>query len=285
MVKNKQYIELELPVSGFNADALSGLLFLWGCLGIVEKDEKTWIVYFSPDYESSRFTDLVHRLKKMNSAFDPERIKIQYLPHQNWNDEWKKYFKPFAATPGIWIRPPWEALLESASGMEIIIDPQMAFGTGHHETTRLMLQCMEQFTSRDKDVLDVGTGSGILSIAAAKMGARSITAIDIDKDAIENAAHNFQLNGVENVELLQGDIEVVGDRQYDLILANINLETILRLAYNFLTLLKPGGFLIISGILITDYDRVSYIYLHTGLELIRKLEKGEWMAMIWERLP
>jgi len=284
MVKDKQYIELELPVTGFNADALSGLLFLWGCLGIVEKNEETWIVYFPPDYESSRFTDLVHRLQSMNSVFDPERIKIKYLPHQNWNDEWKKYFKPFAATPGIWIRPPWEALPESASGMEIIIDPQMAFGTGHHETTRLMLQCMEQFTPRGKDVLDVGTGSGILSIAAAKMGARSITAIDIDEDAIENAAHNFRLNGVEKVELLQGDIEVVGDHQYDLILANINLETILRLAYNFLTLLKPGGFLIISGILITDYDRVSYIYLHTGLELIRKLEKGEWMALIWERL-
>jgi ribosomal protein L11 methylase PrmA len=127
-----EFLEMKLSVNGFQTDILSGILYSEGCLGIHEITEERWQIYFNNSWTPDREEKLLVKLKAINPQFDERNFVISKVPFQEWNKEWKKYFKPIEPVDGIWIRPPWEKLPAEADGIEIIIDPQMAFGTGNH---------------------------------------------------------------------------------------------------------------------------------------------------------
>ncbi|NOX37546.1 MAG: 50S ribosomal protein L11 methyltransferase [Calditrichaeota bacterium] len=281
-MSRRTYLECHIPLQGFDPDVLSGLLYLYGCMGILEAGEE-WVVYFPEAFTPEHIQVLLGVLRRVNPDFHPEQCQVQKQPYRDWNAEWRKYFRPFQPVEGIWIRPPWERLPAGASGVELIIDPQMGFGTGHHESTRLMIQALKKYPPRDLKVLDVGTGSGILAILARKLGARQVIAVDIDRDALKNARENLVLNGVDGVELRNGSLQVVPERQFDRILANIHREVLLELLPGFMQRLQPEGWLIISGILKQDRDLVLPAYQQAGLHLIEELSANEWLALIWAR--
>ena len=280
----KSYVELRLPLQGMDSDALSGVLFRHGCLGIQEISEKEWIVYFPGNWSPEHLQQLFAALHQFHPQFNKEQVHIETIPHRDWNAEWRKFFKPIEATEGVWVRPPWEELPANARGLEIIIDPQMAFGTGHHETTRLMMQAMQKSTVKNASVLDLGTGSGILAILAEKMGASGVVGVDIDPEAIDNAQHNRALNRADKIEFLVGDISAVEDRLFSLVLANIHFDVLLNLALPIYHILQDEGRLILSGILQTDVNRLSYIYKHAGLVVEERFTLNEWAALVLEKM-
>lgn len=275
----KTYYELNLPLAGFDADLLSGFLHRAGCLGIQETEEGRWIVYLPGNWSAEHIRNLLRELQRLAPGFDPDAVQFEKLPFRDWNAEWRKHFEPFPAAKDCWIRPPWQELPEGSTGVEIIIDPQMAFGTGHHETTRLMLQAMPQLELQGKTVLDLGTGSGILAIYAAKLGARQVIAIDNDPEAIANAEHNASLNNVDRIDFRLGDISLLEGRSFDAILANIQFNVLSELALPFSHHLAPGGKLLISGILKEEVARLSYLYKHAGFLEAERFFMNEWAAI------
>ena len=201
----------------------------------------------------------------------------------DWKDKWKEYFKPVRITDRLVVKPTWEEYEPNDGEKVIQIDPGMAFGTGTHETTSLCLKLMEKYLGdepQDKEVLDVGCGSGILSIAAALLGCRSVTGVEIDEDAVRVAEENVELNGIgDRVEILQGDLTEVIESKADIIVANLMADLVMTLSKSAKEHLKDGGIFISSGILLEKKDIVSDAVKKAGFEIIEIAEDGEWCAI------
>ena len=278
----KNFIEINIPLKGFQTDILSGILYSEECLGIHEMNQNEWRIYFNNNWTPDHASNLFLRLKRLNPELKKEDLIISEIQSRDWNAEWKKIFKPIEPAKNIWIRPPWEKLRHDKDIIELIIDPQMAFGTGHHETTALMITLMNKLSFKELDVLDVGTGSGILAILASKLGAKSVVAIDHESDAIANTKHNLKLNNTSNIKARCRDIQSFRDSKFNLILANINLDILTSYVSKIKPLLKESGKIIISGILTDETEQIKSIYVSNGLKLIQVKELGEWAAMVWE---
>ena len=201
----------------------------------------------------------------------------------DWKDKWKEYFKPVRITDRLVVKPTWEEYEPNDGEKVIQIDPGMAFGTGTHETTSLCLKLMEKYLGdepQDKDVLDVGCGSGILSIAAALLGCRSVTGVEIDEDAVRVAEENVELNGIgDRVEILQGDLTEGIESKADIIVANLMADLVMTLSKSAKEHLKDGGIFISSGILLEKKGIVSDAVKKAGFEIIEIAEDGEWCAI------
>ena len=279
----KTYFELRLPVEGFNTDLFATRLHEIGCLGIYEPSADEWVVYLPGDWTPEHKDRLIKQLLLLNPELNLAHLTIEEQPYQNWNAEWRKYFTPTQVSDTFWVRPPWEALPEGVTQRAIIIDPQMAFGTGHHETTRLMLQMMEKIALKGKAVLDLGCGSGILSFAAKMLGADSVIGIDIDPDAIENALHNAKLNQCEDIVFTVGNISQVVGQQFPIILANIQFHILEPIRDALYQTLSDDGRLLISGILAEEADRFIRLCEQIDFKLVDRSELGEWAAMTFKK--
>ncbi len=279
----KEYFEIHLPTAGFDTDILSAELHNAGCMGIYEKSDDDWIVYLPGDWTPEHHQNIFSVLQRLNPAFDVSKLTIEKLPYQNWNAEWRKYFKPVQIGEKLWVRPPWENLPDGATGDAIIIDPQMAFGTGHHETTKLMIQLMQSLDLQEKAILDLGTGSGILAIAARKLGAASVIGIDIDPEAIDNAEHNLQLNKTNGVEVYVGNISYVVGQKFPVILANIQFHILEPIADALYECLQNEGKLLISGILATEAERFVSIFQRIGFTPESQSTLGEWSGILFTK--
>lgn len=282
MKEHRTFIEMDIPAKGFQEDILSGILHSAGCQGIQELSSDCWRVYFDENWTPDAAKNLFKTLTRFNQQFDEKNIVVSKLPYQDWNAEWKKYFKPIEPADGIWIRPPWEKLPAGAEGIEIIINPQMGFGTGHHETTALMIKLMKEISFTGKSVLDIGTGSGILAILAGKLGAENVVAIDNDADAIDNAKHNIRLNHAQNVMVKYTSIDSLVESAFPVVLANINYEVLSSSVSKIVELLGKKGQFISSGILKEEAYEIESLYKDSGLTLLKQESLNEWTAMLWE---
>ena len=181
------------------------------------------------------------------------------------------------------IRPLWIDVKLAPNDIEISLDPGMAFGTGTHPTTQLCLEALERLVKPAQDVLDLGSGSGILSIAAAKLGARKVLALDIDPIAVDTTADNARANGVgDRIIAEQGSLEnVLGSaRRFDLVIVNILARVILQMTEQALgTIVRPGGSAIFSGIIDSQLDEVEAALLRTGLQPYARKQQGDWMLI------
>lgn len=217
-------------------------------------------------------------------------ITVEETDDEDWINNWKEFFKPFRVAEDIVIKPTWEELLEQREEDIVIeIDPGTAFGTGAHETTKLCIEGLRQHITEDTKLLDVGCGSGILSIIALKLGAKHAVATDIDPAALTATRENVEVNGIspEKFEVFAGNIiadealqKEIGFEKYDIVVANILADVIIPLSAEIGQHMKPGALFISSGIIDMKRDEVQAAIRKNGFEIIEIHEMGDWVSFV-----
>lgn len=244
--------------------------------------------YF-PNKSEPEIEEIINKLAQSIQglqAFDihigKARITFKQVYEEDWANEWKQYFKPIHITERMVIKPTWESYKAQENELIIELDPGMAFGTGTHETTALCLRTIEQVLSPGNDVIDIGTGSGILAIAAAKLGARHVLAIDLDPVAVHSAIENIQLNQVSNqITVLESDLLKLGiTSQVQLVIANILADVIAGFVQDVYDVLLPGGKYITSGIIRSKEDIVIEALTQVGFHIVNRYYENDWVAIV-----
>jgi ribosomal protein L11 methyltransferase len=280
MVSEPRFPFVLVDVSSDDADVMSATLFELGAQGVEERDATTLVkgaagkVTLVASFESDE--EAREALASLEAEHNP---RLEEIVGDAWRDEWKKHFRPFAITSSIVIRPPWEAYAEKPGEQVLVLEPGRAFGTGLHETTSLVAAALEARRAdvRGARVLDVGCGSGILALVALMLGAEKARAIDVDPDAIEVTRENATRNGLdERVETDTAPIEAI-DASYPVVLANIEARVLVPMAPELSKRVRPGGLLVLSGVLAPQKDEVREAYARFALE--ETAAKGEWVAL------
>ena len=227
-------------------------------------------------------TQVLAQASQYNFELAANALNLAPLADQNWRDSWKASFKPVDVNGVFVILPPWENPLDFPQKHKIIIDPGMAFGTGQHETTRLCLELFLKFAPV-QSVFDVGTGSGILAIAASMLGATEILGNDIDPESVAIATENAVKNGISNARFTETSVDAIEQTEFDLIFANIQVKPLLRIFPDILKRVKARGHIIISGILASEIDEFTSYLDSCGAKVIELKQMGHWMGILCER--
>jgi ribosomal protein L11 methyltransferase len=241
--------------------------------------------YFQGDMNITELVELVkEKINFISKFLDIGQGYAGYseVDDEDWATAWKKYYKPIHISDRVVIKPSWEEYEIKDNEVVIELDPGMAFGTGTHETTRMCAQLLEKYIANGDKVIDVGCGTGILSIIASKLGAESITAIDIDEVAVRVTKENYELNGVENINSFRGVLEDIARGQVDIVLANIIANVIIDISKDIPYYVKADGYFITSGIIKERKQEVLDSYLKLGFTCEETLEIGEWVAMVFK---
>jgi ribosomal protein L11 methyltransferase len=257
-------------------------LRLWelGATGLEERDETTLVreeasgqavvVAAFPDEAAAQYA-----LEEIREDYEAE---IVYVPREDWPTEWRRGFGAQRIGKRLLLHPSWEEAQSKPGDVVLTIDPENAFGSGDHETTRLVLRLLDHRVAGGERVLDVGCGSGVLSIAALRLGAASAVAIDIDEDAAVVARRNAELNGVASrVEVSTRPLSDI-DGVYEIVLANIETRVLMHMPKDLQARIALGGILVLSGILRTERDELLAAYAPMRLE--ECIEEGEWCACL-----
>jgi len=258
---------------------ISALLDQHGFEGIYEDDKKL-VAYIPKDNLTSAIIDSV--INKMAELGCKVECVSEDIAENNWNELWESNFEPVIIDDLCVIKAPFHEEFPDIK-YRITIEPKMSFGTGHHQTTRMMLEKILELDMTGKCVLDMGCGTGVLSILASMKGAFQITAIDIDKWAVENTKENIQKNKISNIKILMGGKDSIPDEKYDIILANINRNIILDQMSEFARVNKKSGLLLISGILAEDVDAMKEKAQSVGFNLIDSNSLSNWSLLMFER--
>jgi ribosomal protein L11 methyltransferase len=235
----------------------------------------------------SLLTGHLERLADILSPGDAKaEMQIRLIEEEDWVSKWLPFFEPLRVGP-VWIRPEEKAVPLSDGECEIVVNPGLAFGTGHHETTQLCLEVLWMLRERLEDhipILDLGTGSGILAMFAARVGFDNILVLDNDPIALETARKNLAINGLELVIEVGGHaISRLTDR-FALIMANLTAGVLMDLAAEIGKHLHAGGWLVTSGLLVSEADRVAHVFRSEGMALVEKREKNDWACLIFRCL-
>ena len=302
--------ELTITVSREAEEAVSNILIDLGSQGVaiddsadylgqvdqygelfpeVEQSERVRITGYYPDLVdieavAAQANERLAELDGFGLETGDIQLTRQELAEEDWADNWKKYFEPARITHDLTIVPSWTKY-EATAGEKIIkLDPGMAFGTGTHPTTKMSLFALEQVLRGGETVLDVGTGSGVLSIASSLLGAKEIFAYDLDYVAVRVAQENIALNaGTENIHVAAGDLLKGVDIEADVIVANILADILVNLTDDAYRLLKDEGYLIMSGIISEKWDLVRESAEAAGFFLETHMIQGEWNACVFKK--
>lgn len=274
-----KYYEIKFKTTPANevvSDILSALAAEAGCESF-EYTEDGMTAYV----QQALFDEAV--LKEQLEVFPIPDTQITYTvaeaEDKDWNEEWEKnYFQPIVIDNQCVIHSTFHKDIPAAK-YDIIINPQMAFGTGHHETTSLMIGELINAELQDKKVLDMGCGTSILAIMAAKRGAKAITAIDIDDWCVENSKDNLQLNGIDNVNVFQGDANSLENMDFDVIIANINRNILLNDMHHYVACMYPGSVIFMSGFYVQDIPSIQAEGERLGLTFQYFREKNNWCVV------
>ena len=271
------YIRLSLQCPPDSVDVTLAILSDHPVHGIEERTGQLLVFIPSGAWSESLRDSIEVDLKDLGAV----RVQhVEVVQQQNWNKKWEETIRPVTAGR-FHVRPSWEAAPpDGSASVDIVIDPKMSFGTGHHESTRLSLHHLDELDVRGGRILDVGTGTGVLAIAAALTGARQVLAVDNDRWSVENAVENVDLNGVQNhVEVRLGSLDECGPGPFSVILANINRETLLRMMPGLARLLEPGGVLVLAGLLTADEPIMLRALEESQLAVIASRTEGEWWSV------
>ncbi len=221
--------------------------------------------------------DVEEQLTEISQMFE-FKYETTFIPYQNWNAVWESNFQPIKVDDFVGLRadfhPPTEGVI-----FDLVINPKMAFGTGHHETTYMVMQLMRDLDFDGKKVLDYGCGTGILAILASKLKASVIEAVDIEEASFENTIENCSINEINNVLPFCGTLEVIPSTDFDIILANINRNVILYSLSDLKNRLKTGGTLLISGFLKQDENILLDATKKEGFRHLETKQRGNWLSM------
>ncbi|HML36715.1 MAG TPA: 50S ribosomal protein L11 methyltransferase [Bacillota bacterium] len=298
-----QYIEVKIFTSQENIDPLTCILMDMGIAGFAIEDARDFRDLMNKkntydwDYIDESLMELEHvrtsvvfyleeseegrrLLGQLQGKYGSEMV-WKAVDDSDWKDNWKEYFKPAKITGRIVVKPTWEEYEPQEDELVIEIDPGMAFGTGTHPTTSLCVKLLEKYIEGSKDtVLDVGCGSGILSISAALLGAKDVLGVDIDPVAVEVSRENVRLNGLpDKITVREGDLTKGLDMQADIVVANLMADLVMMLSKDVAAHLKGKSIYISSGILIEKRKQVEATIEECGFKVLEVLEEGEWCAI------
>jgi len=305
---NKEWIEVRIMTSTEGVEILCGVIYDTEVLGVYiedrndlgNNDEKNWdyldeslfpikegAVLKAYYKQSDKFLSYYNRLRDTLDSLDEYNIPkgegsitFSKVYEEDWENNWKKYFKPIKITDKLVIKPLWEDYTPKENEIILNIDPGMAFGTGTHETTRMCLELTQKYLMEDMRVFDIGTGSGILAIAASLFGAKEVIGVDIDPVAVDSAKKNVSYNDLNNIEILHGNFLEITEGKAHMVIANIIADAIIFILNQVKNILNSGGIFISSGILLEHADRVKKELLNEGYKLIEEKQMGEWIALV-----
>lgn len=251
--------------------------------GVIVKAYMPVTSFLSETIEEIR--DSINNLSSYDIDLGQNAVSISEVHEEEWATAWKKYYHPVKISERFTIVPTWEEYKPVSSDELIIeLDPGMAFGTGTHPTTVMCIQALERAVQEDDLVVDVGTGSGVLSIASALLGAKHVKALDLDEVAVESAKMNMKLNKVqERVDVSQGNLLDGVDEQADVVVANILAEVIMRFTDDVGKVVKPDGYFIASGIIQPKKDDVKNAIISAGFTIEETIQMEDWVALIAKR--
>jgi len=250
--------------------------------------------FFPADVRSEKRIYAVRKYLKSLEEIFPDvsapSLETEIISDPDWGEQWKKYFKPIRVCKNIVVKPTWERYAPESRDIVVEIDPGMAFGTGQHASTRMCMEAIEDIILQDRSitdwkVLDVGCGTGILGITAAKMGAQDVVCVDNDPKATEIAAENAVINAVDDrLHILNEDAAQIRQPR-NLIIANLTAKLLLKLHAHLVRLLMPGGYLIISGIIEPDVPGIEEHFIVAPLAVHNKFTEKEWVCYVLKRSP
>jgi ribosomal protein L11 methyltransferase len=255
----------------------------WAKDAVARPQEPAVAGYLPADgrFENSRHSLEQHLVRLAARHSVTYSIAYQAIDEEDWAESWKAFFWPQQITPRIVVKPTWRDYRPRAGQVVIEIDPGMAFGTGTHPTTALCMRLLEHHLRAGQSVLDVGTGSGILLVAAAKLGASRLTGVDLDPLAVAVARRNLDQNHIDPAcfELICGHLVDRVNQPFDVVVANILADVIVELLDDVAPVIKPGGIFICSGIIATCQARVAENMARCGFDVIDILKEGDWVAL------
>jgi len=256
------------------------------------EDEQQWLIALLSDlpFEGFEETNISVRAFIKADAIDDGEVRltldannlghvqfaVNVIEQKNWNEEWEKNFPPVVIAEKVGIRAPFHAPMNTE--IELIIEPKMSFGTGHHATTSSMITLMLEMDFKNKSLLDMGSGTGVLAILASKLGVEVPVAIDHEEWAYENAIENAQRNST-NIDARLSDAATAIDEKFDVILANINRHIIVEHLQHWMPLLNPKGEVLLSGFIEQDLPAIRELCASLSLQEKQLIQKGEWVAM------
>jgi len=279
----KTYKKFLITSEPHNNELVSGLLWQLDIDGINETDEG--IVAFASSSKNITRDDIGNILKEMISErlIESFHISEETLEDKNWNEEYEKNVRVIEVTEKIVIKPSFKKYISKPNQIIITIDPKMSFGTGEHATTRLVLQLIGKYIRGGEKVLDVGSGTAVLGIGTVMLGAASALCIDNDEWCLLNGKENVKANNLEEkVEIRLAEIQQVDEKEFDLIVANINKHILLDIAEELKIKIKKSGVLILSGLLIIDENDIVEKYTRLQFKLIGKNTMDEWCALVFQ---
>ncbi len=310
-----KWAEVSIHTTQEAIDAISNILYEVGAGGVVIEDsevlKRDWKKLYDDVYElsledfpeegvyvkayfpiNSYLMETIeevklatHNLSTYDINIGKGEFSIIEVNEEDWSSNWKKYYHPVQVTKHIIVTPVWKEVNEDNKQIVIKLDPGMAFGTGTHPTTVMCIRALEKIQHGDEEVIDVGCGTGVLSIAAAKLGAHHILALDIDQVAVESANLNTELNNVsDRIDVVQNNLLNGINDKVDIIVANILSEVIMKVTSDVAGLLKPNGYFITSGIIVAKADMVKEKLLKEGFNITDTLLEEDWVAFIAQKV-
>lgn len=286
-MKTKEWHAVTIIIPTSSEDIVSSQLFDLGSVGVIEEARKEEILTLKAYFEATDLSaDQIKTSVSQTLGDALKGIEITSVKIQNWADEWRQYFKPLAIADGIIIRPSWEEYQPKPGEIVITLDPGMAFGTGTHATTKLCAKAsvslLRKIDPKAIRLLDLGTGSGILAIIAAKMGVPEIAAVDIDDDSIEAAGENIAINQCYKVISLNKDINTYKGA-FEVVIANIIYLTLVELREMIEEKTAKGGYLIMSGITHDQEENILKHYTSSTWTPIAREQEDEWMCIVFRK--
>jgi ribosomal protein L11 methyltransferase len=299
----EKWLKIEIAASAELMDALGNFLTETGAQGVFQETlepqyaedfpqsptGETIKAYFPQDARSEKRIAAIQKyLQSLSEIFSDLPVpvfKTEIISDPDWGEQWKKYFKPLRVSNNIVVKPTWERYAPSSRDIVIEIDPGMAFGTGQHASTRMCIEALEDVIMKDRSVqnwkvLDVGCGTGILGITAAKLGAEDVICLDIDKKATEIAGENAAINLVsDRLRIVSKDAATINEPR-NLIMANLTSKLLLKLRPQLTHLLEPEGYMIISGIIEQDAREIEENFSAAPLIQIKMIKEKEWVCYV-----
>ncbi|MBK7229154.1 MAG: 50S ribosomal protein L11 methyltransferase [Ignavibacteriales bacterium] len=279
----KSYKEYIITAEPFNVEILSSILWELNIDGINE--EVNCLKVFAQD-ENVTTTSIQDELKHLqeNKLLREFSVQENFIVEKNWNEEWEKSREVVHVSDKIVIKPTFKVYEAKVNEIVLTLDPKMSFGTGDHQTTRICLMFIEMYLKSGMKVLDAGSGTAILGITAAKLGAESVIAFDIDDWCYDNGIENTQLNNVvDKVEIRKCELNDIKENDFDMIIANIQKNILLELIDGFKYRIKTNGILILSGLLEIDKNAIVSRYSELGFKEVDYLKMDEWIGIVFKK--